>query len=264
MKRTLLTTTAAVALLAGISIASAQNPQTGGSTSGGTSQGGAMSQGGGSQSGGGAASETKGHGSSQMKSDEGGSSKGRAQAPATHKGNTAQSKEGQTEKRRDNAQSKEGMPERRRGETAQSRDRERTGQSEQRERTGQRERGEQRERMGQTERGRNGHSSERAGERSRESGNTGSTARSDTKLTTEQRTQVREHFGSSVRSRSIPNANFAISVGTVVPRSVHVYEVPADVVEIVPAYRGYKYVVVGDEILILNPRTLRIVAIIDA
>jgi hypothetical protein len=58
--------------------------------------------------------------------------------------------------------------------------------------------------------------------------------------------------------------NFSISVGTVVPRSVHVYEVPADIVEIVPAYRGYKYIVVRDEILILDPRTLRIVAIIDA
>ena len=39
---------------------------------------------------------------------------------------------------------------------------------------------------------------------------------------------------------------------------------PPDVVEIVPAYRGYKYVVVKDEILILEPSTLRIVAIIDA
>jgi hypothetical protein len=62
----------------------------------------------------------------------------------------------------------------------------------------------------------------------------------------------------------VSNVNFSISVGTVVPRSVHVYDLPPDVVEIVPAYRGYKYVVVKDEILILEPSTLRIVAIIDA
>lgn len=207
-----------------------------------------MSQGGASQSGE-AAGQTKNHGSSQTKSNETGPSNGRAQAPGASKGSTAQSKEGRGEKHRDNAQSKEGMPERHRGETAQSKEREH---------------GERHERMGQRERGPNGRNAERAGERSRESGNTGSTARSDTKLTTQQRTQVREHFGSSVRSRSISNVHFSISVGTVVPRSVHVYEVPPDVVEVVPAYRGYKYVVVRDKILILNPRTLRIVAIIDA
>jgi hypothetical protein len=154
-----------------------------------------------------------------------------------HKGGTAQSEEGQS---KGTAQSKGGASEKQNRDAAQSKDNQRTGQME-----------------------RNGKNNQ-ANERKDESHNTGSTARSDTKLSSDQKTKVRQHFGSEIKSKSITNVNFSISVGTVVPRSVHVYTVPADIVEIVPAYRGYKYVVVRDEILILEPDTLRIVAIIDA
>jgi hypothetical protein len=34
--------------------------------------------------------------------------------------------------------------------------------------------------------------------------------------------------------------------------------------EYAPQYRGYEYILVGDEILIVDPRTLRIVAVIAA
>ena len=40
--------------------------------------------------------------------------------------------------------------------------------------------------------------------------------------------------------------------------------VPEDVVEIVPQYEGYDYVMVGDEILIIDPNSLDIVAVIEA
>jgi hypothetical protein len=195
--------------------------------------------------------------------------KGQARGSDNHKGNTAQSNESHTGKSGDTAQSrdgatgkqkdeavqsKEGQIGKRNGGTAQSRD----GMSEKQK--GETAQSQDSQRNGHTERsGRNG----QANERSRESGNTGSTSGSDTKLTSEQRTQVRQHFSSSVKSKSITNVNFSVSVGAIVPRSVHVYEVPADIVKIVPAYRGYKYVVVRDEILILEPDTLKIVVIID-
>jgi hypothetical protein len=38
--------------------------------------------------------------------------------------------------------------------------------------------------------------------------------------------------------------------------------VPEDIVEYMPEYVGYKYIVVGDELLIIDPVTLEIVAII--
>jgi hypothetical protein len=49
-----------------------------------------------------------------------------------------------------------------------------------------------------------------------------------------------------------------------VPRTVRIFDLPPEIVTIVPAYRGYKYVIVEDEILIIDPRTLRIVYIIEA
>src|SRR5262249_36604190 len=38
------------------------------------------------------------------------------------------------------------------------------------------------------------------------------------------------------------SANFALAVGTIVPRSVRFHRLPAEIVEIVPEYRGYDYV----------------------
>jgi hypothetical protein len=48
-----------------------------------------------------------------------------------------------------------------------------------------------------------------------------------------------------------------------VPSDVHVAVVPEDVVEIVPQYQGFDYVVVGEQILIIDPDDMEIVAIIE-
>lgn len=58
--------------------------------------------------------------------------------------------------------------------------------------------------------------------------------------------------------------NFSISVGTRVPRSVHFVTLPSEIVRIVPQYRGYEYFLVEDEIVIIDPQTLEIVAVIPA
>ena len=79
-------------------------------------------------------------------------------------------------------------------------------------------------------------------------------------LTTEQRTRVRETvFKSGPR---VTNINFAISVGTVVPRTVHFAPLPASIVEIHPAWRGYDYFVYNDEVIIIEPHSHKIVEII--
>jgi len=49
-----------------------------------------------------------------------------------------------------------------------------------------------------------------------------------------------------------------------VPSSVRVRVLPREIVEVVPQFRGFKYVLVGDEVVILDPYTLEIVAIIPA
>ena len=84
-------------------------------------------------------------------------------------------------------------------------------------------------------------------------------------LTSEQRTTIRqsviERGGAPKISRS--EVNFNIGVGTVVPRTVHVVEVPDTLIRIHPAWRGYRYFVVDEEIIIVEPSTLRIIAVLD-
>ncbi len=58
------------------------------------------------------------------------------------------------------------------------------------------------------------------------------------------------------------DVHFSISVGTRVPSSVHLVVLPPTIVEIVPEYRGYYYVVVEDDLLIIDPDTHEIVAVI--
>jgi hypothetical protein len=44
---------------------------------------------------------------------------------------------------------------------------------------------------------------------------------------------------------------------------VVLHTLPVDVVEVVPAYRSYRYVYAGDDIVIVNPATFAVVAVIS-
>ena len=82
-------------------------------------------------------------------------------------------------------------------------------------------------------------------------------------LSTEQRTTIRTAIQKQ-NVRPVTNVNFSISVGTAVPRSVRFYTVPMQLVQIYPRWRGYQYFLVGDQIVVVNPRTHEIVAVLDA
>jgi len=81
-------------------------------------------------------------------------------------------------------------------------------------------------------------------------------------LTTEQRTTIRKEVLTTNAPRAT-NINFSVNVGTVVPSSVHVVEVPPTIIRIHPQWKGYRYFVYNDEIIIVEPRTLKIVAVLD-
>jgi hypothetical protein len=66
------------------------------------------------------------------------------------------------------------------------------------------------------------------------------------------------------KTERLTNVRFSTTVGEVVPGTVHLYTMPVSIVEYAPQYRDYEYILVGDEILIVDPRTLRIVAVIAA
>jgi hypothetical protein len=84
-------------------------------------------------------------------------------------------------------------------------------------------------------------------------------------LSEQQRTTIRERITTHRGGRDrVTNVNFDIRVGARVPRTLTLYELPPDVISIVPEYRGYRYVVVEDEIVIVNPRTYAIVAVVDS
>jgi type IV secretory pathway VirB10-like protein len=75
------------------------------------------------------------------------------------------------------------------------------------------------------------------------------------------RTTVLQSSGAPKVSRS--QINFNISVGTVVPRTgVRFVTVPDTIVRIHPAWRGYSYFIVDDEIIIVEPSTFKIVAVL--
>jgi Protein of unknown function (DUF1236) len=80
----------------------------------------------------------------------------------------------------------------------------------------------------------------------------------------EKRTQIHQVF---IKERSAPRVDrvdFDLSVGTAVPRSVRFVPVPSTIIAIEPSWRGYDYFMVADQIVIVDPRSMEIVAIIDA
>ena len=93
-------------------------------------------------------------------------------------------------------------------------------------------------------------------------GTTGQGAAGAAMLSTEQRTRIstilRQHKVAS------EHLNVTVAVGTRVPASVHLYPLPVEVIDISPEWRGFDYIMVGDEILVIDPVTRDIVAIIGA
>jgi hypothetical protein len=83
------------------------------------------------------------------------------------------------------------------------------------------------------------------------------------KLSTEQRTKITTVIKSQ-HVQPVTNVNFSISVGTRVPRNVGFHPLPAEIVTVYPDWRGYEFFLVRDQIVVVNPRTLEIVAVIDA
>jgi hypothetical protein len=83
------------------------------------------------------------------------------------------------------------------------------------------------------------------------------------KLSTDQRTKITTVIRNQ-HVQPVTNVNFSISVGTRVPRDVSFHPLPTEVVTIYPEWRGYNFVLVGGQIVVIDPATFEIVAVIDA
>jgi hypothetical protein len=91
----------------------------------------------------------------------------------------------------------------------------------------------------------------------------GTAASASVSLNAEQKTRIRETVIKSSNAPRVTNVNFSVSIGTTVPKTVRFAPLPSYLVEIQPSWRGYEYFLVGDEIVVVDPRTLRIVAVLD-
>lgn len=107
---------------------------------------------------------------------------------------------------------------------------------------------------------------QRAGSRDRDDGDRASDDDSDRKsggvqFSERERTTIRESVDVE---RARVDVDIDVNVGAVVPRTVDLHPLPAAIIEINPRYRNYRYVVVRDEIVIINPQTYAVVEVIPA
>ncbi len=81
-------------------------------------------------------------------------------------------------------------------------------------------------------------------------------------LSDQQRGQIRTTVLNGRNAARIGNVNFDVAVGTAIPHGFHVVPVPTTLVRIEPRWRGFLYFVYNDEVVIVNPRDMRIVAVV--
>jgi hypothetical protein len=103
---------------------------------------------------------------------------------------------------------------------------------------------------------------ESEGKRSRDSKTVGQ-AGAGAKLSTEQRTKITTVIRDQ-HVAPVEHVNFSISVGTRVPRDVSFRPLPAEVITYYPEWRGYEFILVGDQVVVIDPRSFEIVAVLDA
>ncbi len=83
------------------------------------------------------------------------------------------------------------------------------------------------------------------------------------KLNDQQRNEIRTTVIDKSGAPRVGHVDFDVAVGTVVPREhVHVVPVPETLVRIEPEWRGYLYFVYEDDVVIVNPRDMKIVAVL--
>jgi Protein of unknown function (DUF1236) len=111
--------------------------------------------------------------------------------------------------------------------------------------------------------GQNRNGNMNADSKSGSEGKTVGQAGAGAKLSSEQRTKITTVIKGQ-HIAPVTNVNFSISVGTRVSRDVTFHPLPAEIVTVYPDWRGYEFILVRDQIVVIDPSSLEIVAVIDA
>jgi hypothetical protein len=76
--------------------------------------------------------------------------------------------------------------------------------------------------------------------------------------------RIREIFAKEPAGVKVDHVDFSLSPGTVVPNSVHLAPLPQTMVDIEPTWHGDKYFQVGDQIVIVDTQTMKILGVVKA
>ncbi len=87
------------------------------------------------------------------------------------------------------------------------------------------------------------------------------TGRANIRLTTLQRTRIKQVV---LRGRAprLMRVDFRLGVGARVPRNVRVAVLPPEIVAVAPQWAGFSYFVYGNEIVVLDPASFAIVGVL--
>lgn len=81
-----------------------------------------------------------------------------------------------------------------------------------------------------------------------------------TRVNSEKQVQISERLSREHLAQPEHNLNISIRVGETIPSHVHLYRLPPEIVSIEPEYRDYEYFATDDDVVIVEPRTHRIVS----
>jgi hypothetical protein len=86
---------------------------------------------------------------------------------------------------------------------------------------------------------------------------------SNVTLSDQQRTRIRQTVIDARGAPRVGHVDFDVRVGTAIPRGrIHIIPVPDTLVQIDPGWRGFLYFVYEDEVVIVDPSDMQIVAIL--
>jgi hypothetical protein len=81
------------------------------------------------------------------------------------------------------------------------------------------------------------------------------------KLTDEQRQQIKSYFAGKTADRA-PKANFTLSIGAAVPKETRLERLPLEVSTAMGGYKGDEYIIIGNQLVVVDKSARRIVAIV--
>jgi hypothetical protein len=91
---------------------------------------------------------------------------------------------------------------------------------------------------------------------------TTATTGTELQLTPQQRAAIYASVSQQKLSRTPPPANLDVAVGADLPASMELYDLPANIAADIPTTKLYKYTVVQNQVVIVDPTKMKVVDVI--